>query len=202
MTIRKADAEAAVKAIISAPSILFSNIRQNQHTMEKHFNKETAKAAAKDKPPQGYFKKIGATIISKPTDANSLSTKKQSALFKSLGTNKRGFRAVHEQMTDRFETISVMETSAASKDDILPIVSQVLGSCELYSTRDRPTTRFLAVAPMPRGFVGRSIEHDGTKHKDCDYAVVVVDAGAGSNPQIVTVYPATEAYARRTDPLV
>ena len=196
MTIGKKEAEAAINAIIGgASSVLFQNIRNNQHSMEKHFDKFKAQAGAAGNYPQGYFKKQTNRNIEKAQDINKLSANKQKAVLDKLGVTKRNFAKKHKEITDNFDTVSVATTSPAQSEDILPIVSAVLNDCTLYSASNDPEARFLAVAPIPKGYVGRSIEANGTKHRDCDHAVVVVNATAGSNPQVVTVFPATQAYA-------
>ena len=55
----------------------------------------------------------------------------------------------------------------------------------------------MLVSSMPQGFYGRSIDQDGSKEMDCNHAVLIVNASSAVNPQIVTVFPASDAYVNR-----
>jgi hypothetical protein len=197
MPIRKLQAEAAIKALIACNAAeMFDKIRANQHSMEKHFSKGTAHAAAVSTGyPQGYFKRQKGVIFITSEDLQrpGLSAKTYEKALAAVGAKKKadfGRKLGRRQIT-------VMEKSPASKDDILGLVDAVISSdaCELRESHVDAMARFLAVAPIPRGFYGRSIDDEGEKARDCDKAVLVINALSTSNPQIVTIFPANDQYA-------
>lgn len=196
MAITKADAQAAIKALIACNAgEMFGKIRGNQHSMEKHFSKGSAyKAADETGYPQGYFKRGEHMRFDTKEDFQRkvISGKTRTAAL--LAVNARNPAEFEKKAGG--ETVIVTQKSAASKDDILGIVTAVIASraCELRKASSNDQTRFLAVSPMPRGFYGRSIDKDEKKAKDCDNAVVVINAQSTTNPQIVTIFPADNEY--------
>jgi hypothetical protein len=196
MTINKLDAEAAIKALNGGKAAeIFSLIQGNQHATEKHFSKASAlEAAIKEGHPQGYFKRLtlvhfaskqdlGREGLSEKTKERALAevkAKKPSEFGKKLGRRE----------------ISIPERHAAQKDDIFRLIYAVIGSptCELRENNVQADRRFLAVAPIPEGFYGRSINAQDQKATDCDKAVVIVDASHKINPKIVTIFPANNQY--------
>jgi hypothetical protein len=199
MAISKSKAEGVIMALIACKaSEMFEKIRGNQHSMEKHFSKQTAKAAASDAGyPQGYFKRVKNVVIKSSADLTrgGLKQKTIATALDLVGAKRQ--RDFGKKLGQG--EIQVPEKSAASKDDILGLVDGVIrsSSCELRQSNDAPETRFLAVSPIPVGFYGRSIDAEGTKTKDCSLAVVVINAAATGNPQIVTIFPANTDYVGR-----
>jgi hypothetical protein len=196
MAISKTNAEAAVKALNACKAgEMFDKIRGNQHSMEKHFSKQSAQTGAVGGEPQGYFKRVKQVSFASKLDLERTGIKEKtvSRALDAVGAKKR---AEFGKKLGRKGPISVQETSAASKDDILGLVSSVLSSadCELRRNNVNVETRFLAVSPMPDGFYGRAIDGDGDKSYDCDNAVVVIDAATASSPQIITIFPADDTY--------
>jgi len=196
MTISKANAEAAVRALNGCKAgDMFDRIKGNQHSMEKHFSKQTAQAGAVGGDPQGYFKRVKEVSFASRQDLDRTGIKEKTVdrALDAVGAKRR---AEFGKKLGRKGPIVIEETSAASKDDILGLVSSVLGSedCELRRNKVQVETRFLAVSPMPDGFYGRAIDGGGNKSYDCDYAVVVIDAATASSPQIVTIFPADDTY--------
>jgi hypothetical protein len=195
MAISLANAQAAVKALTSCKAgDMFDKIKGNQHTMEKHFSKQTAEAAAlQDGEPQGYFKRVATKTVTSQ-NINAVSEKTRNKAFDLVKANKPA--EFGKKLKGR--ELSVPEKSAASKDDILGIVSSVLssGAFTLHENNKEPQTRFILVSPMPRGFYGRAIDQHGVK-EDCNHAVIVINAGSTSNPQIVTVFPSGDDYVNR-----
>lgn len=198
MPISKKNAESAIKALsASGTGEMFERIRGNQHSMEKHFSKQTAYEHAQlSGYPQGYFKRIQMRVFTSVDDRNQtgLQPKTWQRAMDFVGAKKQ--RDFGRKLGSKGGEISIPEKSAASKDNILDLVGAVIDSqaCELRQNNDHLDTRFIAVAPMPAGFYGRSIDDQGVKGKDCDYAVVVVNAASTSNPQIVTIFPANANY--------
>lgn len=197
MTIRKVQAEAAIKALIACKAAeMFDKIRGNQHSMEKHFSKKTAhEAAVSTGYPQGYFKRQKGVVFisSQDLQREGLSQKTYGKALAAVGAKKKA--DFGKKLGSR--QITVIEKSPAGKDDILELVNAVISSdaCELRENNVDAMTRFLAVAPIPRGFYGRSIDNQGQKATDCDKAVLVINALSTSNPQIVTIFPANDQYA-------
>jgi hypothetical protein len=196
MAISLANAEAAVKALTACKAgEMFDKIKGNQHTMEKHFSKQTAEAAAlQDGEPQGYFKRVATKTVTSQ-NINTVSEQTRAKAFTMVGANK----AAEFGRKLRARELSVPEKSAASKDDILGIVSSVFssGAFTLRENNKEPQTRFILVSPMPRGFYGRAIDQHGVKAKDCNHAVIVINASSTLNPQIVTVFPSGDDYVNR-----
>lgn len=196
MTIRKTEAEAAVKALLASNAAeMFERIRGNQHSMEKHFSKKSAQIyAALTGYPQGYFKRQNTVLFTSPKDIQNdrLSQKTIGKAMAAVGAKKK---AEFGKKLKRRE-IRVVEKTAADKSDILDLVNAILASdgCELRKSNADAETRFLAVSPVPRGYYGRSIDGQGTKGTDCDSAVLVISAQSASNPQIVTIFPANDQY--------
>jgi hypothetical protein len=202
MAISKMNAEAAVKALNGCKAgEMFDKIKGNQHSMEKHFSKQSAQTGAVGGEPQGYFKRVKQVSFASKADLERTGIKEKTVerALAAVGADKaRDFG----KRLGRKGPISVPEKSAASKDDILGLVSSVLSSaaCKLRRNNTNVETRFLAVSPMPDGFYGRAIDGDGVKSKDgdkskdCNNAVVVIDAGRASTPQIITIFPADDTY--------
>ncbi|MDX3977888.1 hypothetical protein [Shinella sp.] len=196
MTIKYSSAEAAIKALLSCNAgEMFEKIRGNQHSMEKHFSKQSAyEAAGQTGYPQGYFKRVANITIKSSDDlsrSNVFDKTVRAALLK-VGAKKKA--EFGKKLRGR--EIVVPQKSMAAKDDILGLVQQVIGSehCELRENNTDPNTRFLAVSPIPDGFYGRAIDAGNVKSRDCTMAVVVINATSTTNPQIVTIFPASDQY--------
>jgi hypothetical protein len=197
MAISKTRAESAITALLgSGAPEMFDKIRGNQHSMEKHFSKQTAYAAAQQTGyPQGYFKQVTNFVFKSSLDLTRSNLTEKTVQRALLAVNAKKRRDFGKMLGKKGE-ITIPQKSVAGKDSILDVIDGVIRSdtLQLRQNNDDPDTRFLAVSEMPPGFYGRSIDDEGDKAKDCDYAVVVVNATVTRNPQIVTVFPADFAY--------
>ena len=203
MAISKANAQAAVTTLRDAtPASLFATVKANPHAFEKHFTKSKARAAAGDYA-QGYFKRSRSVEVTSKEGFNQLSANKQTLVKKTIGAkaNKDVSLKLGQYNKRVPGGLVLTRTEPVDVSAILDVMHGVLANCQLRQATADPDTRFLAVAPVPDGFVGRSIDADGEKSYDCDYAVVVVNAGAG-NPQVVTVFPTAAGYLNNKPLLV
>ena len=195
MPISRIAAESAIRALIACNAgEMFDKIRGNQHSMEKHFSKQAAMAAADDNP-QGYFKRIKNISIASSADLNAY---RETKIFRKALDEVGAKKPSEFGKKLKRRTLVIPQKSAAQKDDILDLVTSVISApdCELRENRTNQDTRFLAVSPVPDGFYGRSIDNQGNK-TTCGMAVVIVNAAATTNPQIVTIFPAGMDYVNR-----
>ena len=201
MVMSKTTAEAAVKALRETKnSVFFEMIKNNQHSMEKHFSKATAMAGADDYP-QGYFKASYGIEIHGREDFNTKLTDNKKADVRKLLNNPKDAKQLglrigqYNKKHEDDGPLTVHKTKATNASAILDITTAVLsGGCSVHRNNVNPDTRFLAIGPIPQGFVGRTVDGDGVKGYGIDHAVVVINAPLGSAPQVVTVFPADDTY--------
>ncbi len=215
MAISRQNAVAAVNAIKDLRiTNLFTMVKENQHILEKHYSKDAALEAAQGGQPQGYFKKKTKLYIDGGAAYGKLSVNKKAKIRKILNTNKTkpsqigkpiGTYNQNAKKTNS-DTLHLDVTSVIDNSIVLDIVTAVLNDKEHQlreANNPHKNNRFIVAAKIPEGYVGRSI--DKNKKKDTDnvtHAVIVIQAALGSNPQIVTVFPANEQYTTRTPKLV
>ena len=200
MPISKLAAEAAVSVLLTKKAgDLFVTVQDNPHAFAKHFTKsKAAEEAAGGHGPQGYFKRVENIYIEGKEDfVKKLSENKQAEVMKMINAKKMAdvSRMIGSWKSKHDGELVVKKTHASDTSEIFDVVRGVLTNATLYENNAQPMSRFMACAPMPKGFVGRSIVAAGTKTKTgLTMAVVIVNAAAASNPQVVTVYPVTPAY--------
>jgi hypothetical protein len=180
----------------------FDVLKENgKHLFDKHTNKQDALAGAQEQGgEQGYFKKLVTVNVDKAQynawaerERQGL-TSKASKYLRTKGIDglirSKDFKPKHAGSMDA--------TSPLGEDDYIRLVYAILRQEPQWYCRSdaRPNDRFVLLAHVPHAFVGRAVEGDGTKHKDADWAVMVIRA----RPQptgIVTVFPAAGWYADR-----
>ena len=203
--------QAAVNALCNLnASQLFSTIQANQHIAEKHYNKENAQAEALQVgQPQGYFKRQVSTEIHGLADFKNLSANKKSTVLGQIGNPKDLRKGVSKGIGNFNRNSQLTSTGTAALDSsaVMDIVHLLLNraTIELRQARGNANAlnnRVVVVDLIPAGFVGRAVDGGGTKSYTPNYAVVVINAPIGANPQIVTVFPADQAYAQGTPLLV
>ena len=203
-------AEAAVASVMTLKaSDLFDMIAQNPHSFEKHFTKEDAQESA-GQHAQSYFKRIDETEVAGAADWKLLSGNQKLRLNDEYSINltmEGGIKKLSKAIGSakkQYGSLQAWKTGAIDKSDIFDIMRAVLShdEVELRQSPDEPNSRFRAVSPMPDGYVGRSVDGNGAKTYAHTWALVVVSAPAGCNPQVITVYPVTPNYARRTSLLI
>ena len=206
MAISKDSARAAVATLMQLKSCdLFDVIAANPHSFEKHFTKKDAQKNAEDHA-QSYFKRINYTDVTGAGDWKALSDNQKLRLndeysidLSMQGGIKKLSKAIGSAKK-KHGGLQAWKTGEIDKSDIFDIMRAVLSddAMELRESPDEPQARFRAVSPMPEGYVGRSVSADGNKTFQNNWALVVVNAPPGCNPQVITVYPVTPNYARRT----
>lgn len=206
------NAEAAVAALQDLNGgALFNLIQGNPHIIEKHYKKAAAQqAAADDGHPQGYFKRETRTEVSGLADYRGLSDNKKSTVRQLIGNpkdNKAVSRLIGRYNSNHDERLAVYGSESVDSSAVMDIVYLLLNSPARELRRARgdanaQNTRFVVTGAIPDGFAGRSIDANGAKTYNVDYAVVVISAPGGLNPQIVTAFPADQAYAQGTPALV
>jgi hypothetical protein len=200
MAISKANAEAAVGALSKLHgSALATLMASNKHLFEKHLAKAKAfEAAKKAHQAQGYFEKVVNYVVNNSEDVKKQPTALQQRLFKKMGiTALSGKNARKVVGTWKL-------TNEAGEGDLGALLGSAFAADQfwLYASGQEPETRFLYVTAMPAGFVGRSVDEHGAKDKNVTWVVIVVNGTSTTNPQLVTVYPAADAYVDNLTDLV
>lgn len=189
---------------------LFTTIQDNQHIVAKHYNKQNAlNEAILVNHAQGYFKRVVTTEIHGLADFKNLSPNKKVAVLNQIGNPKDLRKGVSKGIGNFNKNGQLTSTGTAAVDSsvVMDIVHLLLNSNGIEYRQARGdanalNNRVAVVGPIPAGFVGRAIDPHGTKSYAPNYAVLVISAPIGANPQIVTVFPADQAYAQGTPLLV
>jgi hypothetical protein len=196
MPISKQRAETAIKALQGGGVTALTSLGDfNQHIVEKHFSKGTALAAAQaNAAPQGYFKRGTNVEIALYDDFRAKGVTRKDRL---QAVTNAGYKSIAEVMMKKpANPFAARAKTAAAMTDWSEIAWGVINSTELtlHASTANAERNFMAIAPIPSGFYGRAIDQEGTKNRNVNKAIVVIDAGVTTCPQVVTIYPAGDAY--------
>ena len=192
MVISRSSAEAAVNVLKSlGGSALGTLMSSNQHLFEKHLTKAKAKAAAGGQP-QGYFERVSThefvnsgqfkeLQVSEKRKAKWLETKDIASINKNTAKKVKGSMTVTNEI-GAGDIGSLLISSFSSSDFRL---------CE---SSDQVDTRFRFATRIPAGYEGREVDRHGNKDKAVEWVVIVVAAAQTTNVQLITIFPAKEAY--------
>jgi len=177
----------------------FGTIAANgKHLFAKHTSKQDALQGAKESgTEQGYFKRVDTVTVNKAQYNEWAKAEREGQTSKA--TKYLATKGIDNLITSKQFKPSLAGTMDVNKpigdDDYMTIIRAILFEPDPVFCRSRanPDDRFVLLAYMPDGYVGRAIEPNGTKHKDVTDALMVIRA----RPQpvgIVTVFPAAPWY--------
>jgi hypothetical protein len=169
----------------------------NRHIFQKHTSRSQAEPHSQNQP-QGWFEKVKTVIVTTESDYKQLSKGRQGRLQTASGLSARNLT----QALRRNDPLVPQEFTLGVTDDVgidgMPalIHAALQQDYSLYRAEDDPDSRFLFVAHIPAGYVGRTI-HAGSKTKLVGGLIIIVVQVVASMPQIITVYPVDVGWANR-----
>jgi hypothetical protein len=202
MAISRRNATAAVNSLKGLEgATLFDMMRVNQHLYEKHLGKDTAQAAARRaERPQGYFeqeKTIVFNSLEEFQDEGKVSQRRQDRWLEKRGWSRLKPHQLRKRVRGEMKVTDDLVPGTLANLISFALKQDVYG---LYESVAHPDSRFLFVTDIPDGFVGRSVDGGGNK-ATVGLVVIVINAPAGANAQVVTAYPVDAAFVQGQTPL-
>jgi len=182
MPVTREKAESVLQVLCESSTTKFAACQGNGHLFDAHYDKASASAAVTGgAPAKGYFKKAVDKDVLKPVRVGKKGKKRTEMV--PTGETRPGTQPLEFGSTAIFNIVG----AALAGDDY-----------ELYSGGAAENDRFVYVAPLPKGYAGRSmVAGPGGPQKQktgITHIAIVIGGCNGGNVYVATAFPVDAAY--------